>query len=226
MATTESVRLSGAEQEQAWIQRARQGNKAAFAQLLAAYQRPVYNLAYRMLGNGAEAEDAAQEVFLRVYTRLHTYDPSRKFASWVLSIASHYCIDMLRRRKHHPASLEEETTYEQLPDFGPRPDQQALTHERSQEVQRMVDALPTDYRLVIVLRYWYSLSYEEIAKTVHSTESAIKSRLHRAREMMATKVKEEQARLAARQVPVGERQGDLRWTPAPGMESLAAGRSV
>ena len=82
-----------------WVREARTGDAAAFSKLVEAYQTPVYNLAYRMLGNAAEAEDAAQETFIRAYTRLNTYDPDRKFSSWLLAIASHYCIDVLRRRR-------------------------------------------------------------------------------------------------------------------------------
>ena len=89
--------------ESNWIQQARAGDQAAsadaFSRLVEAYQTPIYNLAYRMLGNRTEAEDAAQETFIRAYTRLDTYDPGRKFSSWLLSIASHYCVDVLRRRR-------------------------------------------------------------------------------------------------------------------------------
>jgi len=87
------------DQEIIWLEKARRGDREAFGRLVEAYQGPVYNLAYRMLGNAAEAEDAAQETFVRMYTRLHTYRPEHKLSSWVLSIASHYCIDRLRRRR-------------------------------------------------------------------------------------------------------------------------------
>ena len=76
--------------ELTWVQRARAGDHSAFSSLVETYQTPVYNLAYRLLGNRLEAEDAAQEAFIRAYTRLHTYDPSRKFSSWLLAITSHY----------------------------------------------------------------------------------------------------------------------------------------
>ena len=75
--------------EKLWIARARQGDDEAFAQLVEAYQRPVFNICYRMLGEPAEAEDAAQETFIRAYTRIESYDPKRKFSSWLLAIASH-----------------------------------------------------------------------------------------------------------------------------------------
>jgi len=74
------------DQEQEWILRARAGDVEAFTKLVEAYQTPVYNLAYRMLGNSVEAEDAAQETFIRVYTRLHTYDEDRKFSFYSVAL--------------------------------------------------------------------------------------------------------------------------------------------
>ena len=82
-----------------WLKKAQKGDDLAFSYLVEAYQRPVYNLCYRMLGNAGDAEDAAQETFIRAYKALHSYDPSRKFSTWLLSIASNYCIDQHRRRK-------------------------------------------------------------------------------------------------------------------------------
>lgn len=84
--------------EAEWIELARKDDQAAFGRLVTAYQTSVYNLSYRMLGNAGEAEEAAQEAFLRAYTHLGSYDAGRPFRSWLLSIASHYCIDRLRRR--------------------------------------------------------------------------------------------------------------------------------
>ena len=85
------------EQEQTWVDAARQGDKQAFGFLVQAYERPIFNLTYRMLGSAEEAEDAAQETFLRAYSRLNQYDPAMKFSTWLFSIANHHCIDRLRR---------------------------------------------------------------------------------------------------------------------------------
>ena len=101
-------RARGVPNEAQWIRLATQGDQEAFGNLVQAYQTPVYNLAYRMLGSPADAEEAAQETFLRVYKNLHRYDPERSFRSWLLSIASHYCIDCLRRRRLTWLSLDEE----------------------------------------------------------------------------------------------------------------------
>src|SRR5947208_2453581 len=85
---------------------ARRGDAAAFALLVQHYQTAVFNLAYRMLGNEADAEDAAQETFLRAYTHMASYEPGRKFASWLLGIAANYCIDRLRRTRFSGPSLD------------------------------------------------------------------------------------------------------------------------
>ena len=174
------------DQERAWIEQALQGDREAFGRLVRAYERPVYNLTYRMLGDPAEAEDAAQETFLRAYTKLATYQPSRKFVNWLLSIASHHCIDRLRRRNRAPQlSLDGPLPPLWLASDAPQPEQVVNKQEARAEIRGLLDTLPPDYRSAIVLRYWYNLSYEEIADVMNSTESAIKSRLHRARRMMA-----------------------------------------
>ena len=171
--------------EQRWILRAREGDVEAFTQLVEAYQGPVYNLAYRMLGNAVEAEDAAQETFIRVYKRFNTYDVSRKFSSWLLSIASHYCIDRLRRRRMTWLSLEDVAFTGHLASEEGRPEEAIARDEKESQVHRLLDELPGDYRAAVVLRYWYDYSYKEIAQALDTTESAIKSRLFRARQMMA-----------------------------------------
>jgi RNA polymerase sigma-70 factor (ECF subfamily) len=178
-------------EEQAWALRAQRGDQEAFAQLVEAYKGPVYNLAYRMLGDSGAAEDAAQETFLRAYTRLNSYDPSRKFSSWILSIASHYCIDRLRRRHGRNVSMEGIQSSRWIPDERPEPEQEILGTERGQTIQAVLDQLPPQYREVIILRYWQELSYVEMAELTRSTESAIKSRLHRARQMVAALLAEQ-----------------------------------
>ena len=169
------------DQELLWLEQARRGDQAAFSRLVEAYQRPVYNLCYRMLSNAPEAEDAAQETFVRMYTKLHTYQPDRKLSSWVLSIASHYCIDRLRRRRGQWLSLDEEPVATTLPSQNRGPEELALRAESRDEVQRLVDMLPAAYRVPLILRYWHDLSYAEIAEVMGLTVQAVKSRLHRAR---------------------------------------------
>jgi RNA polymerase sigma-70 factor (ECF subfamily) len=177
--------MSAETQETLWLEQARRGDQAAFCRLVEAYQRPVYNLAYRMLGNAVEAEDAAQETFVRMYTKLDTFEPSRKLVSWVLSIASHHCIDRLRRRRVTWLSLDEEPVAAVLPSHQPGPEETALRHEAWSEVQASVMQLDPSYRAPLILRYWHNFSYEEISATMGISVQAVKSRLHRARLQVA-----------------------------------------
>jgi RNA polymerase sigma-70 factor (ECF subfamily) len=174
------------DQERAWIEQALEGDRMAFGYLVRAYERPVYNLTYRMLGDPAEAEDAAQETFVRAYTKLATYQPDRKFVNWLLSIASHHCIDRLRRKSRAPQlSLDGPLPPQWITSSSPRPDQVVNQKQERERVRQSLDTLPPDYRAAIVLRYWHGLSYREISDLMETTESAIKSRLHRARRMLA-----------------------------------------
>ncbi len=172
-------------QEKAWARAVQKGDSAAFMCIVDAYQRPIYNLCYRMLGNSAEAEDAAQETFLRAYTKIDTYRDSRKFSSWIFSIASHYCIDRLRRRRYQMVSWDELPPWRTLSSTEPEPEEATLSQETQDTVHELLEHLPADYRAALILRYWYEMSYDEIADSLDTTISAIKSRLFRARQMMS-----------------------------------------
>lgn len=174
--------------EQTWVRESQAGNREAFSKLVDAYQTPVYNLTYRMLGNVDEAEEAAQETFLRVYTRLDRYNPAYKFSTWVLSIASNHCIDRLRKRRITWLSLDDPLPAEFSPRLSakqPGPEQSTMQQEMRSDVQGLLESLQPDYRAAVVLRYWYEMSYEEIADVMDTSVSAIKSRLFRARKMLA-----------------------------------------
>jgi RNA polymerase sigma-70 factor (ECF subfamily) len=172
-------------EDQVLAQRAQQGDKGAFTQLVEMYQTPVYNLAYRMLGNANDAEDAAQETFLRAYTQLKKFHVDQKFATWLLSIDAHYCIDRLRRRKILWLSLEDEIISDSLTSDAPKPDDEALRHESQQEIEKLLDRLSPPNRLAVVLFYWHDLSIEEISKTTGDSVSAVKVKLFRARQALA-----------------------------------------
>jgi RNA polymerase sigma-70 factor (ECF subfamily) len=182
--TTEEVTLETQIQEKDWALAAQKGDQTAFMHIVEAYQRPVYNLCYRMLGDATQAEDAAQETFLRVYTKIDTYKHDRKFSSWLLSIASHHCIDQLRRRRYQMVSWDDLPPWRWLPSNDPEPEDVVLTHETHGTLRTLIDTLPPDYRAAVVLRYWHDMSYEEISETLETTVSAIKSRLFRAKQMM------------------------------------------
>ncbi len=175
-------------EEQLLVARAQQGDHTAFAQLVEQYQRPVYNLAYRMLGNAQDAEDAAQETFLRLYKQFKRYDHRQKFATWLLAIAAHHCIDRLRRRRFLWLSIEDEFIGETLTSREvsvPEPSDDVLRRENADEIARMLERLSPTHRLVIVLKYWHDQSVAEIVQTTGDSVSAVKVKLFRARQALA-----------------------------------------
>lgn len=181
------------EQEQVWVEQARQGDQRAFGHLVHAYQKPVFNLTYRMLGNAHEAEDAAQETFLRAYASLRQYNPDHKFSTWLFSIANHHCIDRLRKRRATLVSIDDNPVLENMEGDAPEPEDRALAGEQSAEIQKLINQLEPDYRMPLILRYWEDYSYEEIAQTLELTVAAVKSRLFRARQQIAKLYSEREA---------------------------------
>lgn len=181
------------EQEQHWLDKARAGDRQAFGHLVEAYQRPVINLTYRMLGNSEEAADAAQEAFLRAYTRLHQYNPDHKFSTWLFSIANHHCIDRLRKRRVTVLPIDESPLAFSLDSETPQPEEHLLAKERSIELQALLDQLEPEYRTPLILRYWHECSYQEIADTMEISLAAVKSRLFRARQKLADCYEQSQA---------------------------------
>jgi RNA polymerase sigma-70 factor, ECF subfamily len=166
------------------LQSALQGDDTAFSQVVEIYQTPVYNLCYRMLGDGAEAEDAAQETFWRAYQNLRRYDSQRSFITWLLSIAAHYCIDQQRKRKH-PVFPIDEYMEETAPDPAPNPERAVYQLMEDQVLHKLLAQMAPQDRAVLVMRYWHEMSEEEISESLNMTVSAVKSRLHRARLLLA-----------------------------------------
>jgi RNA polymerase sigma-70 factor (ECF subfamily) len=170
--------------EPAVLNQVHQGNQEAFTHLVENYQRPVYNLCYRMLGDADEAEDASQETFLRVYRNIKNYDSDRSFSTWLLSIAAHLCIDQLRKRRMTVISMDT-TPYLEPADGSPGPESAFFLKEDQRRVQTLLKTLNPHDRAAVILYYWYDYSYDEIARSLSLTPSAVKSRLHRARLSMA-----------------------------------------
>ena len=170
--------------EAEWLKRAQQGDMESFSRLVEIYNRSIFNLCYRMLGNANDAEDAAQEAFIRAFKAIHRYDPTRKFSTWLMSIASNYCIDQHRRKKLPSFSMDSM----EEPNFGdnsPSLEGQIMNGEKSEEVMQLLEHLKPKDKSAIIMRYWYDYSYEEISEVLSITTSAVKSRLHRARNQLA-----------------------------------------
>jgi RNA polymerase sigma-70 factor (ECF subfamily) len=175
--------------EKTWVAQVQQGNDDAFTQIVETYQKPIYNLCYRMLGEAGAAEDAAQEAFLRAYQNLHRYDLSRAFGTWILSIAAHYCIDLLRKKKFAMFSMDAENddgmSFE-LPDaFATAPEAESVKRELHARLHILLKNLDETDRAAVIMRYWYDFSEKEIAQSLNLTVSAVKSRLHRSRRALA-----------------------------------------
>lgn len=180
-----------------WLIQAQNGDDEAFSNLVNHYQNPVYNLCYRMLGNAQEAEDAAQESFWRAYQAIRRYDRSRPFATWLLSIAAHFCIDQQRKRRLPTLEIED-WMEEIVPDNTPDPEYTAGQNDENRLLHQIMAGLNPQDRAALVLRYWYEFSEEEISQSLQLSVSAVKSRLHRARQKMAALYRTEQSAIAER----------------------------
>ena len=172
------------------IRQAAAGDQNAFAALLAAYQKPVYNLALRMTGSPDDALDLSQEAFLRAWRGLSGYRFDAAFSTWLYRLTGNVCIDFLRRRKKEktiPLYYTDEENEEQelpLPHPAPGTEDQALLHLEQNQVTEAMAKLEPEYRQALILRVIDGLSYAEIAAAMDVPEGTVKSRIARAREKM------------------------------------------
>ena len=161
------------------------GDGGAFEQLVERHQRLVIGTVGRMLGSGSDAEDIAQQVFVRVWKNAKRYEPRAKFTTWLLKITRNLVFNELRRRSRHPqVPLQSESDEEERPlkdEQAIAPDASLLEHELQQAVDAAIANLPETQRMAVVLRRYEELSYEEIAAAMDQSVSAVKSLLFRAR---------------------------------------------
>jgi len=161
------------------------GDEIAFNQIVESFQKPVFNLCFRMLSNTEAAEDAAQETFWRAYQSIKKYNPDRSFATWLLSIAAHYCIDQHRKRKLPETDIDDYLA-ETAPDNNiPNPEAVVIQKEHQTQIQDLLNELQDLDRASVVLRYWHECSEEEISQILDISVNAVKSRLHRSRKKLA-----------------------------------------
>ena len=173
--------------ENALIQSARKGDLNAFNTLVLAYQHQVYNLAYRIMGEQAAAEDATQDTFISAYKNLKSFRGG-SFKSWLLRIVTNACYDDLRRRKRRPANSLDEMLGDQegdmefdVPSADDGPETVMQRREMIDLIQTGITTLPDDQRVTLVLSDVQSMSYEEIAEMTHTNVGTVKSRLSRGR---------------------------------------------
>jgi RNA polymerase sigma-70 factor (ECF subfamily) len=154
------------------------GDTAAFGQIVNRHQRVLFSVALRMVGNPEDARDATQNAFIRAFQRLHTYDPGRKFFSWMYRIVVNECLNLRRgRRVHEPLA----DTFEAAATKDP-----VEVAELNERIDRALLELTDDQREVVVLKYFLGLSYEEIGDTLEIPDKTVKSRLFTARQRLGT----------------------------------------
>jgi RNA polymerase sigma-70 factor (ECF subfamily) len=171
--------------EESLIQQAQRGDVVAFNRLVVQYQELVFNVAYRIMGDPAAAEDVAQETFITAYQSLRTFRGG-SFKSWLMRVATNRCYDELRRRKRRPQSSLDELTDEnesyaflRSPTDGPEAHRQRV--ELAQAIERCLKALPDDQRIATVLGDVEGYDYQEIAAITRVSLGTVKSRISRAR---------------------------------------------
>ncbi len=169
------------------VTRAVGGDVKAFEELMGRYENKVYRLAIKLTRNETLAEEVLQDVFLRVYEKLHTFRGESAFSSWLYRIAANICFAKLNsEKKHSHSDLDEELSQiEESYDLGApppeRPDQSVLTDEALSVINDAIDRLPEDFRVVVVLRDVEGMTNDEVARILDLSVPAVKSRLHRGR---------------------------------------------
>ncbi len=180
------------------VNRAQQNDDSAFAELVRRYERKIYNICYRMLGNDDEASEALQDTFLRAYRFLKKFKGKSAFYTWLYRIATNVCLTRLRKNKTALTTSIEEVggngkvwrrkpifvssdVIGEIPDASKSPERLVRQKELREALNQAVDALPADFRAVVVLRDFEGLSNREVSKVLNLSIPAVKSRLHRGR---------------------------------------------
>ncbi len=178
-------------QEELLLEKSKAGDVEAFEKLIEIYQKKIFNLAYRMIGNFDDANDLAQETFIRVFRSIASFKGQSAFSTWIYRITTNVCLDELRKRKNKKEmSLDAEIQLEdgemkrQIMSDDPLPDEVAEREEIRSIVSGAIDSLPEDQRLVITLRDIQGLSYDEIADVLDCPSGTVKSRINRARQAL------------------------------------------
>lgn len=172
-------------QEQNWIQSARNGDQAAFGQLVMKYQKRVYALTVRMCPTPELAEEAAQETFLSAWQGLPFFRGDSAFSTWLYRLASNACVDLLRKEgRHQGPSLDDEAVSAEVPDTRPTPEAAAEQKELRAQIEAGLRTLSPEHREVLILREIQQLSYGEIADALSLDLGTVKSRISRGRRQL------------------------------------------
>ncbi len=170
--------------------------RGEFDRLVERYHKQAYNIAYRMTGNHADAEDLTQEAFVRAFRFFGNYRRDWPFDNWLYKIMSNLFVDDLRRRpKAHLQSLDQPLdlggggdVFLEIPDAGANPERMVMSHELDERLQRALNSLPADFRMTVILADIEGMSYEEISTAMQCSLGTVRSRLHRGRKLLRGKV--------------------------------------
>ncbi|MBH9968623.1 RNA polymerase sigma factor SigW [Rossellomorea oryzaecorticis] len=177
------------------IKQVLKGDQSAFSELVELYKDKVFQICFRMLGNRHEAEDIAQEAFIRAYVNIETFNQKRKFSTWLFRIATNLCIDRIRKKKPdyyldaEVAGTDGLTMYSQVAADVQMPEDEVENMELQETIQKEISKLPEKYRSVIVLKYIEELPLQEISEILDMPLGTVKTRVHRGREALRKQLK-------------------------------------
>ncbi len=186
------------EEERILIERCKNNEEGAWDELVSRFEKRVFNFAYRITGRYDEAEDIAQEAFIRVFNSIQTFRGDAVFTTWIYRIITNVYLDERKRSKSHRQislddniELEENSVARQFEDEGPKPADIVENKERDSAVQRAINSLPDHQKIIVTLYHIQDLSYEEIAEILRHPIGTVKSRLNRARLALKEKLETE-----------------------------------
>jgi RNA polymerase sigma-70 factor (ECF subfamily) len=187
------------DREQDLIEKSKQGDLEAFEKLVILYEKQIYNVAYRFVGNHEDASDLAQEAFVRAFNSIKSFRGEASLKTWLYHIVANVCRDELRKRKRQPVvsldapiTTEEGEMYRQQEDWSFAPDRICESKEIQETVQKLLGELIPEYRLVLIMREIQGFTYEEIAAQLGCSLGTVKSRINRARHALKNKIMEKQ----------------------------------
>jgi RNA polymerase sigma-70 factor (ECF subfamily) len=183
---TESV-----ESVEALIQRCLKGDQLAWEAIVRQYRRKVFNVAYKFVGRHDEAEDLTQDIFLKIFKSLNTFDSRANFQTWLISVSRNLCIDHYRSVRKERETINRDVDASELSPISPSQGQMAMMEQRDrvQLLKDAMSALPRTLRTAVLMRDIQELSYHEIAEQLHLPEGTVKSRINRGRNELARQIR-------------------------------------
>jgi RNA polymerase sigma factor (sigma-70 family) len=175
-------------QELEWIQAVLSGDKEAYGHIINKYKNQLYATILRMTKHPQDAQDLVQEAFIKVYHQLGKYDQKGKFSSWMFRVAINHCMDEFRKKRYKMTSVEENEA--KLLNTN-HPEVIFLKKEKNRQLEKLIETLPEDERLIILLRYVNELSYDEISELLEIQLATVRNKLHRAKKKMRNTAKKE-----------------------------------